>query len=962
MTLETIYRIMMGLLGVSGVLLIAIFLQKWVIRRQLKQASRVESFFIRHYINAEPIPHIRSKRLLFQSYRTYYEQLVLDETTKAHICDDFEAFGLIDRMCRQVHSPIRFYRKRAASYLGYFELPKTKFALITQLKKERIPNVKLYLINALKNQMDQMTLVTLIDSLIGSKQFYQSRVIQIIKNYLLKNFIHTPDIFNREEPEIKELFVDLSESLFREDFHVALKEELVKIEDHLAKRTLHPTYSKMVESRVKRLYYRILTVLSTIYGDDFETEKYLHHPDVEVIKIAMGALSKPRTLEQVRRLILLANGSDIDNHIVGIIQNMVEVNNDLYTALQDGFLKTTDDIQNQIIANVLASKMEYLALKYKNTQDPTLRQIIVKILKYGYDASLIQFLNQASDKKLQKDLCKILADQVETNPSLKANLLIYLDEKLLPLVSLEKPEIINENKKTPELEAAKIRWLRFLLIVTILFFPLLFVALNLSFLFTNSLSDIWKEFVVFVNESLVVYYMSVNGLYLLLALLSAYGAYQQRRLWSIKSRSLLYESKILPSISILAPAYNEELTIIDSIKSLLNLKYPHYEVVVVNDGSKDQTLKKVIDYFHLERKNVPMNVLIPTKAIKAVYRNKNLPNLTLIDKANGGKADALNVGINFAKNEFVCGIDADSLLEPDALLKLMSSALDHDEITLALGGNIHPANGSTIVDGIVEKEGLSNDALAALQTIEYLRAFSLGRVGWSKMRSLLIISGAFGLFEKRMLAEVGGYLTTSTFKKDTVGEDMELVVRITKKALKRRLNYRIDYIHNAICYTEVPEDFKSFRRQRNRWQRGLIDILSYHRDMIFNPRFHQIGLISTPYFFIFELIGPLIEVQGLLFLIVSGFMGLLNASIVLLLLIASVMLGMVISLGSLLVAERDHEYLSVKDTLILTLIAIFENFGWRQFVSVYRIVGFFASMRREKGWGFVQRTGFKTSK
>lgn len=244
----------------------------------------------------------------------------------------------------------------------------------------------------------------------------------------------------------------------------------------------------------------------------------------------------------------------------------------------------------------------------------------------------------------------------------------------------------------------------------------------------------------------------------------------------------------------------------------------------------------------------------------------------------------------------------------------MSSSLDHDEITLALGGNIFPVNGSVVNHGFIEEQGLSKNSLASLQTIEYLRAFTLGRIGWSELKSLLIISGAFGLFERRIIAEVGGYLTTSAFNKDTVGEDMELVVRITKQAYDRRLNFRVDYIYNAICYTEVPQNFKSFRKQRNRWQRGLVDILSYHRIMIGNPKYKQAGIIGTPYFFLFEMFGPLIEIQGIFALIISGALGLLSLNIVLLLMLTSIGLGITLSLFALLVTERDQLYLSKQDT------------------------------------------------
>jgi cellulose synthase/poly-beta-1,6-N-acetylglucosamine synthase-like glycosyltransferase len=285
--------------------------------------------------------------------------------------------------------------------------------------------------------------------------------------------------------------------------------------------------------------------------------------------------------------------------------------------------------------------------------------------------------------------------------------------------------------------------------------------------------------------------------------------------------------------------------------------------------------------------------------------------------------------------------------------------LDHDETTLALGGNIFPVNGSEIDHGQIESIGLPDNLLARLQSIEYLRAFSLGRIGWSVINSLLIVSGAFGLFEKQILIECGGYLTQSTKDKDTVGEDMELVVRITRRAYETNLKFRVDYIHNAVCYTEVPEERKSLLKQRNRWQRGLIDILSYHRKMIFNARYKQAGLIGIPYFFIFEMVGPLLEIQGFLAIVIGLIFGLLGIEIIILLGMAAFLMGILLSLSALLISERDAVALNFKDTIKLLLVAIFENFGWRQFISMYRIKGIFSSLRENNEWGTLKRVGFK---
>ncbi|MBN2697155.1 MAG: glycosyltransferase family 2 protein, partial [Bacilli bacterium] len=508
-------------------------------------------------------------------------------------------------------------------------------------------------------------------------------------------------------------------------------------------------------------------------------------------------------------------------------------------------------------------------------------------------------------------------------------------------------------------EVRKTRWLIMQLIIAILSLPILFVLLKGFSLKGLSDREIFIEYILSLNRWFIVYYLVVNFLYLTLALFSAIGSGRNRRNWALKKQGFLFEPHALPSISIIAPAYNEELSIVDSVESLLNLNYPSIEVIVVNDGSADGTLEKLINHFNLERENLTDKSAIPTRPVRAIYRNKFIDSLLVIDKENGGKADALNVGINYANSEYVCGIDADSLLEKDSLLILMSSILDSDRITLALGGAVVPVNGCTVDHGQIESHRMPRSWLARFQTIEYLRAFNVSRTGFAHLRSLLIVSGAFGVFEKRILTEVGGYLTVSSLKKDTVGEDMELVVRITRKAYEEKLNFRIDYVDIARCYTEVPEERKSFFRQRNRWQRGLVDILSYHRSLIFNPRYGRVGFLGMPYFYLFEMIGPLFEVQAYLAIILGFVFGLLNIEIVLLLLFVTVVLGMFVSMLSLCISERRSTSYRLKDLLMLVFIAIVENFGWRQLISLYRVKGFIVSFRENNVWGQMNRVGFK---
>jgi cellulose synthase/poly-beta-1,6-N-acetylglucosamine synthase-like glycosyltransferase len=415
-------------------------------------------------------------------------------------------------------------------------------------------------------------------------------------------------------------------------------------------------------------------------------------------------------------------------------------------------------------------------------------------------------------------------------------------------------------------------------------------------------------------------------------------------------------------VSIIAPAFNEEKTIVESATSLLNLKYPDYELVIVNDGSRDGTLNTLIAHFQLKRVDYHYAQRLKTASVRGIYRNPLYPQLVVVDKENGGKADSLNAGLNISAKEYFCGIDADSLLEPDSLLKVASLTLDYGVETPAMGGNVFPINGCTVDRGKLIQIGLPRNSLARLQTIEYLRAFMCGRMGWAQVNSLLIISGAFGLFRKERVISIGGYLTSNErYGKNTVGEDMELVVRIARLMREKRQKYRISYAYNANCWTEVPESFDILKRQRDRWHRGLIDIMFFHRKLLFNPSYGKMGLVGMPYFLIFELVGPLFEIQGYLMVALAAFLGLMSTKLAILLFISTILMGITISMASVLIAERQTCYFSARDSLKLLLMAFLENFGPRQIFSLWRVLGFFSAMKKPKGWGKMERKGFSNT-
>ncbi|MDX1590878.1 MAG: glycosyltransferase [Balneolaceae bacterium] len=454
-----------------------------------------------------------------------------------------------------------------------------------------------------------------------------------------------------------------------------------------------------------------------------------------------------------------------------------------------------------------------------------------------------------------------------------------------------------------------------------------------------------------INYLVLGYFILLNLGYMILIGVSYFHIRKFKDLDKIFKMTGVYSTSLYKPVSVIAPAYNEEASIIASVDSLLSLKYSNFEVVVVNDGSSDGTLQKLLDHYKLTPENRHKPLFVKHKPIRGIYTSSRYPRLIVVDKENGGKADALNAGINIASMDLFCAVDSDSILEPDVIVKMLRTFMEDDQ-TIAVGGVIRVANGCTYKNRRIEKVRVPKSFIGRIQAVEYLRAFLFGRVGWDYLESLLIISGAFGLFERKAVIRAGGYLH------DTVGEDMELVVRLHDYHIKNKLPYRIRFISEPVCWTEVPEDRKTLARQRNRWHRGLADTLFRYRHMLFNPRYGRIGLFAMPFFFFGELLSPVVEISGYIIVALSWWFGIINTQFAMLFLVAAIVLGMILSMSAVLLEElTSRRYESAKDIFILACYSFVENLGYRQLHAFWRLGGLIDYFKGEKEWGKMQRKG-----
>jgi cellulose synthase/poly-beta-1,6-N-acetylglucosamine synthase-like glycosyltransferase len=430
---------------------------------------------------------------------------------------------------------------------------------------------------------------------------------------------------------------------------------------------------------------------------------------------------------------------------------------------------------------------------------------------------------------------------------------------------------------------------------------------------------------------------------------------RHRRRQTRRARELPRDVAVPPFVSIVVPAYNEQLTIVDSIHALLALDYHPRELVIVNDGSADDTLALLQRTFQMVAAPVAFDQPLRSAPVRGIYRSVSHPEVVVVDKANGkSKSDAVNAGINAASGVLVLVIDADTVLEPDALSRAVLPFLE-DPTTIASGAGVGIANGSRIEDGRITGIALPRSWFARFQIVEYMRAFLLFRLACAAQNAVVIISGAFGLFRRDAVIAVGGY------DQAAIGEDMDLTIRLQRHFRARREPIRIAYDPNPLAWTQAPEDWRSLRSQRYRWRRGLLQSLWRYRGMIGNPRFGTVGLGSLPYVAFFEGAGPLLETGGYAVTIVAAALGFLNWDYFAMMIAVSVLSGAAVTLLAVLLSDATtRQYVHGRDLALLVVVAIVESFGYRQLNSIWGCVGTVQAMSGKGGWGEMKRQAFRT--
>lgn len=470
--------------------------------------------------------------------------------------------------------------------------------------------------------------------------------------------------------------------------------------------------------------------------------------------------------------------------------------------------------------------------------------------------------------------------------------------------------------------------------------------------------DFLSDFVRIYNIFIALFSMSYIFFYIFLALLSYWAIIQHLKYQKYLEEEVLLRSNHILGVSIVAPAYNEGLNIVYNVKSLLSLTYPKYEVIIINDGSTDDTLDKLIDEFDLVKFDFYYQEKIPTQAVRGHYKSKNpvYSKLLVVDKVNGkSKADASNAGINSSQYPLFLCTDVDCILKKDTILKLAKPFMERKTRVIATGAGIRISNSCQVKEGFLLKVHYPKEWYPRFQELEYVRSFLFGRMAWSQINGLLLVSGGLGMFDKEIVIKAGGYWHRS------LGEDMELITRMRRYMHDTNQKFLIKYIPESLCWTEVPSTQKVFIRQRVRWARGLVQTLYLHRNMFLNSKYGKTGFLVLPYFFSFEFLVPIIEFLGVITLVISYFFGHIDFEYLLIITTMIYLFYLSITIISILIDEILYKsYANYKELIILAGMATIEPIVYHPITVYASLKGYWNFFRKkEQNWGEMVRKGFE---
>ena len=945
MGIIVIYIVMAVLVFLDLLILGATYYVKKSSVRKYRKRSRLKTLVNRslvegHLLDLETVSVREQLDYLMEWYEVNQSVQIPDHLhLELQALEDLWKSGRLVRTL--LNSPFFNQRSKGVNLLDFLDFVdmNDKVDLLEKtIRREKSQILRLKMVHILCQSGDPETLNVVASSMEGTGESYKTKVLSLVSEDLKQLTDWSDSHRYSQNSDIRRIMIQACRTRLRDWYPLYLL-NLTEADDPV---TAGEAANALLEA----------------YHDESTLRELLISPVFSTRKEAVSQLFKYAELPSEEESAGFFRDRELSSTAIEGLIDRVRETPRVLPILYSRYCSANDGEVRLGYASVLAHRIQYFIMRLKKDETGHIRRLIDDAISLDLSAPIINFLNSNRNQTLERLLLEALEPHVKANSGFFDQCYSYLKDRLKKELKIPL-EIPSYSEPKIQLTRGDRRYMTGLLVATVSIPFILFFTIRWPLLPYMTGEEKVVSFLLMYHHIFAVYTIAINFIFLALLTESWLVLKRQHSAWTVGDKKFLNASGLLPGVTILAPAFNEEKTIIENVYSLLSLDYPDLQLIVINDESTDGTLMKLIGQFDLELIDYPLSDGISTAPVKGIYKNSRIPNLLVIDKKNGGKADSLNAGLNAAKSQYICSIDADSLLEPESLTKMMYQTLINKKKTIAIGGNIIPVNGCLIKNGALQEIHLSSNSYTRFQTIEYLRSFIAGRLGWTRVNSLMIISGAFGAFLREEVIGIGGYMTgKGRLSKDTVGEDMELVVRLVRSQHEKGSDYTVSYAHNANCWTEVPESLSDLLKQRDRWHRGLIEILIYHKKMLFNRKYKQPGLIAFPYYYIFELLGPFWEFMGYAVLVLSLVFGVLSRHVFVFMFSIVILMGILISSVAFFLAEKGVVYLKGKEFRQTMMTVLGENFGYRQFISMHRTFSFVAYLFRNKGWQKLDRKGF----
>lgn len=950
-------RLLIKLILICLTIDIMLFLGLVLRRHEIKFASKreekiknniVDSFFNKSF---EDIKR-KDMGLFVNKYSELMENVHITNEEKELIKSSVDKSNVIKQNVRMLNSLFIKRRIKASVILGLIGKSESIKFLEKRLINEKNYIVKLYLINALITQNSHGSDKLIYESLIESPIWYQKSFRKLILEYKEYFYYSIDMIIDRKEVEIKKAIIYIGSIYYDVRLRKFMLEE---IDSYLIKKG----YKTSLKKR-KHLYFT-LECLAVHYHKDLDHERYLDSDDINIREIAIKSLEKYGGIYSFDRIMEHVKDKDVVDVVKSSILSLMEHDESLVRHISNLFIVEQDRQYLEVFSYVLSYKIEYFVPRLLSSERKKMRIIIEKIILHNYNMGIIDYLNRNKNLEIENEIIDLLDNVFEIDGSLTKDYTIYLNADLKRKMHLRTEGFYISPYTLKSLTVFKKFFIIILFALTFILPLIVYFLLNLNAVSTMTWTSTMHDIFRIIPAYLGFYYVILNTLYVFMCILSLISATNQKYMIDVKKKVKIFERALLPSISIIIPISNHKKYLIDGLNGYLNIKYPDYNVILIDDGSSDGSFEILKEYFGFYKEDFNVEKLTEYPSIRSVYRSQKNNNLIYVDKKRSGKSDCLDLASILSDKDYICAADIDGIMDQDFLYKMASRISDSEEETIAVLGNVAPLNDCEKAKGCMHKYNMPRKLISKLQYIDIFRNYINLKIARGYMNNIVLPAGSFCLFKRDKLMDVGGYRGYEfEFKSDTNKEDLDIMYRLIKHMYDNLLPYRISYNCFGNYYRVLPDNMLDLRKLRRRWQREYLDVLITHSDMLLNPNYGLMGEFNSIFNLMLEVIAPLFEIIGVTIFIITALSGMLSLDVIVFVLFG-ITLGTIASVFPVCMINSDSEKSSISEIFKMVLLSIVSTFGYLQMVRAFKISDAIGAIKIHDGY-YQKRFVLKSNK